>query len=94
LANPKGNKDNLTFFFIDSEFYHPRVQKRSDLTKQVVKKNKIDYIEHKLTGSSKFEQAFEMLQLGSWVTFYSAMLNNVNPVEIPWVDWFKKELGN
>lgn len=93
LANPENNKNNLIFLFIDSPFYHPRLQKRSDLTKQVVKKNKIKYIEHKLTGASRLEQAFEMLQFGSWVTYYLAMLNNVNPVKIPWVEWFKKELG-
>ena len=92
LANPKSNKDNLIFFFIDSALYHPRVQKRSALTKQVVEKNGIKYIEHKLTGATKLEQAFSMLQFGGWLTYYSAMLNNVNPVKIPWVDWFKKEL--
>lgn len=94
LANPRSNKDNLFFFFLDSSFYHPRVIKRSALTKQVVKKNKIEYVEHELSGASKLEQAFEMLQFGCWVTYYLARLNNVNPVEIPWVDWFKKELGN
>ncbi len=93
LTNPKSNKVNLIFFFIDSGFYHPRVQKRSDLTKQIVKKNKINYVEYSLIGGSKFEQAFEMLQFGSWVTYYLAMLNRVNPVKIPWVEWFKKELG-
>ncbi|MDO8668264.1 MAG: SIS domain-containing protein [bacterium] len=93
LANPKSNNDNLAFFFIDSPFYHPRVIKRAHLTKKIVKKNGIKYIEHKLSGATKLEQAFEMLQFGSWVTYYLAMLNNVNPVKIPWVDWFKKELG-
>lgn len=94
LVNPKGNKDNLAFFFIDSSLYHPRVIKRSALTKQIVKKNKIKYIEHELSGVSKFEQAFEMLQFGCWLTYYLAMLNNVNPVKIPWVDWLKQELGD
>lgn len=93
LTNPKSNQNNLLFFFVDSSFYHPRVQKRSTLTKQIVKKNKLKYIEYKLAGASKLEQSFELLQLGSWVTYYLAMLNNVNPVKIPWVDWFKKELG-
>lgn len=93
LAYPKSNKDNLIFFFIDSLFYHERVAKRADLTRRVVEKNKIKFIEHKLTGASKLEQAFEMMQFGCWLTYYLAMLNNVNPVKIPWVDWFKKELG-
>ena len=94
LANPESNKNNLVFFFIDSPLYHARIAKRSQLTKQIVEKHKISYAEHMLSGGSKLEQAFEMLQLGAWVTYYLAMLNKVNPVKIPWVDWFKKELGD
>ena len=93
LSHPQKNKDNLIFFFFDSDLYHPRVVRRAELTKRIVKKNKIKFLEHRLTGGSKFEQAMEMLQLGAWVTYYLAMLNNVNPVKIKWVDWFKKELG-
>lgn len=92
LGNPGSNKKNLAFFFIDSSLYHPRVQKRSELTKEVVKKNGIKYVECRLKGRSKLEQAFELLQLGSWVTFYLAMLNNENPAKNPWVDWFKERL--
>lgn len=93
LTHPASNKNNLIFFFIDSSLYHPRVGKRADLTKQVIKQNKIQYIEHRLSGKTKFMQAFEMLQFGAWVSYYLAMLNDINPVKIPWVDWFKKELG-
>ena len=92
LAYPTSNKKNLIFFFIDSEFYHPRVQARSELTKKVVAKNKISLVSYKLKGHSKLEQAFELLQLGSWISFYLAVLNNVSPAGNPWVDWFKKEL--
>lgn len=93
LLNPKSNKDNLVFLFIDSEFYHPRVQKRADLTKEVIKKNGISCLEIKLGSGTKLGQAFEMLQFGCWLTYYLAMLNAVNPVEIKWVEWFKKQLG-
>ncbi len=94
LANPVSNKNNLIFFFFDSIFYHPRIIKRSRLTKQIVKKNRVAYVNHLLKGVSKLEQAFEMLQLGCWTTYYLAMLNQANPVKIPWVDWFKKQLGD
>ncbi|MDP2708849.1 MAG: SIS domain-containing protein [bacterium] len=93
LVNPKSNKNNLIFLFFDSLLYHPRVAQRLKLTGQVVKKNKIKTLEHRLYGASKLEQALEMAQFGCWLTFYLAMLNNVNPVKIPWVDWFKNELG-
>lgn len=92
LAHPKSNAKNLVFLFLESDLYSPRLVKRIELTKAVVKKNGIKVISHKLTAKTKIGQAFEMLQLGEWVTYYLALLNNVNPVEIKWVDWFKKEL--
>jgi len=92
LVSPKSNKKDMIFFFIDSDLYHPRVQMRAKLTKQVVTKNGIKVISHKLKGTTKLEQTFEMLQLGSWISYYLGILNSVDPVKIPWVDWFKKEL--
>lgn len=92
LAYPASNKKDLAFLFFDSALYHKKIQARSELTKQVIKKNKIKVIDYKMRGATKLEQAFEMLQLGSWVTFYLAMLNGVNPSPNPWVDWFKGKL--
>ncbi len=92
LAYPASNKRTLVFVFFDSELYHPRIQKRSQLTKQVVRKNNIEVVEHTLQGKTKIAQSFEMLQLGVWITYYLGMLNGVDPINIPWVDWFKKQL--
>jgi len=92
LTYPKNGAKPLIFIFFDSNLYHPRVQKRSELTKEVIKKNKIKVVSYKLSGKSKVEQSFKLLQLGSWITFYLGILNKVNPVEVPWVDWFKKKL--
>lgn len=93
LANPASNGKDLAFLFIDSEFYHLRIGKRAQLTKEIVKKDGIEVLECRLTGKTKLEQAFELLQLGSWITFYLGILNQVNPSEVKWVDWFKKQLG-
>ncbi|MEI7498237.1 MAG: SIS domain-containing protein [Candidatus Falkowbacteria bacterium] len=92
LAHPKSNKTDILFLFLESELYSPRLIKRIALTKAVVKKNGIKVISHKLTAGTKIGQAFEMLQLGEWITYYLALLNGVDPVQIKWVDWFKKEL--
>lgn len=92
LANPQINKKNLIFFFINSDLYHPRIQKRYNLTKQIVKKNKITIIDYKLQSNTKLKQTFEMLQLGLWLSYYLAILNKTNPAKIGWVDWFKKNL--
>ncbi len=92
LSHPTSNKNNLMFLFFDTNLYHPRIQKRSQLTKQIIRKNKIDFVSHHLTGATKLEQAFEVLLLGTWITYYLGMLNNVKPGQVPFVDWFKKQL--
>ena len=92
LANPQSNKANLIFLFINSSLYHPRVQRRARLTKQIIRKNKIKVVEYGPRGATKLEQALAMLQFGCWTSYYLAMLNNANPAKIPWVDWFKREL--
>jgi len=92
LSHPKTNKDHFIFVFFNSKLYHSRVQARNELTKQVVKKNKIEVLSVELTSKTKLEQSFEMLQLGTWITYYLGLLNEAHPVSVPFVDWFKNEL--
>lgn len=92
LVNPSSNKKSLVFLFFNSNLYDQRIQKRLALTKRVVSKNGIKVLEYKLKGKTKLEQAFEMLQFGTWLSYYLGILNKVNPVKIPYVDWFKKQL--
>lgn len=92
LAHPEGNKENLAFLFIDSELYSSEVRRRSELTKQTVEKNGIKVLEYRTEAGSAVGQSLELLQLGSWMTFYLAIVNDEDPSLIPWVDWFKKKL--
>lgn len=92
LAYPSENKKTLYFLFFDSALYHPKVKKRLTLTKKVVEKNGINSDIYKLKEKTPLGQAFELLQLGTWITYYLGCLNNVDPVKIPWVDWFKEQL--
>ena len=93
LSFPLSNRKNLACLFIDSPFYHPRIKRRMLLTKKVVKKNGIKCVDYKLSGKTKITQSFELLQIGTWLSYYLGILNRVNPAANPWVDWFKKELG-
>ncbi len=93
LQFPTGNDNNLVFLTIHSDLYLPGNEKRMSLTEQVIDKNNIPYLSHKLSAPSKISQAFKLILLGSYVGFYLAILNNVNPSPIPWVDWFKEELA-
>jgi glucose/mannose-6-phosphate isomerase len=93
LGFPKTNPQNLIFIFINSPLFDVRIKKRFKLTEIIVKKNGIKVLEFIPKGSTKLIQAFEVLLFGSYIGFYLAMLNNLNPASIPWVDYFKKELA-
>ena len=92
LRNPKANKDNLHFVFFNSSLYSERIQKRLQLTNEVVKKNNIETIIVELKAKTKKAQCFELLQFGSWLSYYMGIMYNIDPVSVPWVDWFKGQL--
>ncbi len=91
LSNPK-EKQALHFVTFPSKLYHKRTQKRHAVTASVIEKNDIDVTEIHLTGRTRLEQIFDVLQFGSYVTLYMAMLHKTDPAKIPWVDYLKKRL--
>lgn len=92
LAKPGGNRRRTVFVFFNSALAGPKISRRSQLTRTVVKKNGLTVLEHALGGATELAQALEMLQFGAWLSFYLAVKNKVNPLAIPWVDWFKQQL--
>jgi glucose/mannose-6-phosphate isomerase len=92
LQFPDTNPQNLLFVTLTSGLYMPSNQRRMTLTEQVLEQNHIEFSQHQLSGKTKLEQAFELLLLGSYASFYLAILHNQNPTPNPWVDWFKSEL--
>jgi len=92
LSHPQTNPQNLSFLFISSELYHPRVQKRLEITQEVVQKNQIQALEYSCRLKNKFAQAFEVILLGSYTSFYLASFYRLDPTRIPWVDYFKSKL--
>lgn len=90
LSHPEGLP--VHFVFIESNFYHERNQKRYPITKQVIEKNQVSHSTFIATARNPLLQTFEVLQWGSYLSFYLAMFNQVDPSPIPWVDFFKDAL--
>lgn len=92
MGFPQTNPKNLIFIFVKSDLYHPRNQRRIEVTKRVLDGYKIKHVDIRLNGKTKLIQAFELIQFGSFVSFYLSMLNTLDPSPIPWVDYFKEQL--
>lgn len=93
LTNPTVNKDVLKFLFLTSTDYSPQIAKRVMITKDVVSKQGIAIKEYQTTAKDKVAQAFECVQFGAYVNYYMAMLYDLDPSKIPWVDYFKEKLA-
>jgi glucose/mannose-6-phosphate isomerase len=81
------------FLFFNSNFYHERVKKRLKLTEDVIENNGHKCSLYTVKSETKLSQIFEVLTLGSFISFYLAMLYGINPTEIPWIDYFKQKLA-
>jgi glucose/mannose-6-phosphate isomerase len=92
LQFPDSNRDNLLFVMVTSGLYEKSNQRRMELTQQVMDENDVHSIAVTLKGETKLSQAFELITISAYASYYLAMLNNQDPVPNPWVDWFKAEL--
>jgi len=92
MLYPENNKNNLGFVLLESNLCDLRVQKRFEITKKVLDKNGIKHWSYVAQEKSKILQACEVLVLGSYLSYYGAMLQGVDPTAIPFVDFFKEEL--
>ncbi len=93
LAFPKGFIKNVTVLMLRSAHYHPRVQKRFKVTADIFERLGIEVIEYDCGGKDVIEECGEVLQYGSFLSYYLAMLNYVNPTLIPFVEEFKKKMS-
>ena len=93
LKRPKSIHNTGLFVFLLSNLYSERIQKRFEITKKVVSKQNVKTHQIELQGKNKLEQVLEAFVLSSFTTFYMAILYETDPVAIPWVDYFKKKLG-
>ncbi|MDD5110333.1 MAG: SIS domain-containing protein [Patescibacteria group bacterium] len=94
LVNPPKLAKQMLVVFLTSPMYPPRIQKRFGITREVFEKQGFPTFQYDAASSDPFALTGEMLQFGSYTSFYLAALNHVaDPNAIPWVDYFKAQLA-
>lgn len=93
LSFPSLTTQYLHCIFVESNLYHERNQRRYSITKEILDKQHISYSTFIPTATTKLQQSFEVLQWGGFLSFYVAMVNQVDPSPIPWVDHLKQALA-
>ena len=93
LSNPVKQKEMLKFILISSDLYDAKIQKRFKITADVLDKNKIGNLTYSPRSQKRLSQVFETLIFGSFTVYFLTKMYGIDPMEIPWVDYFKKQLA-
>lgn len=93
LTFPKKLFSNFTVLMLKSEHYNQRTQKRYELTAEIFEEQGGEVIDYLARGENVFAESAEILQFGSFLSYYMGMLNEVEPEFIPFVKSFKSKLG-
>lgn len=82
-----------TVIDLRSNFEHPRVQKRFELSDKLLSGKRPAAQVVEAQGETLLEQLVWTIAFGDFVTIYLAICNNVDPAPVELVEKFKKELG-
>ena len=70
-----------------------RIQLRMNITENIIREFADGITEVHSEGASLLTRIFSLLYLGDWVSYYLAMLNDVDPTPVKKIDFLKEELG-
>lgn len=79
--------------FLRDRGTHRRVQIRTDITKEITSRYASSVSEVWSEGTSLLTRMFSLIQVGDWVSYYLAILNNEDPTPVQVIDFLKAELS-
>ena len=83
---------NLGVVFLRDRMDHPQVQRRFELTKEIVKVKAGVVHEVWSEGNSVLARIFSVIYLGDFVSLYLAYLNGIDPTPVPVIETLKQNL--
>ncbi len=84
---------NFIVIFLENKDVHPRILKRIELTKKIIKSKGVEVVDIYADGTTVMEKVFCLILLGDWVSYYLALLYKKDPSEIAHVDYLKEEMA-
>ncbi len=92
LSFPLSYKNDTNFILINSNIYPSAIQKRVELTKDILLKQKYSVTVIKPESTSPVGQILESMVFFTFFSYYLSIVNKVDPGTNPWVDYFKNHI--
>jgi len=90
---PKRLKDEFFILILEDPQNPPEYKKPLQTFEKHLNKEDIRWESISPLGNNQFLKTMSFILLGDWISFYLAMLNNVNPTPVKKIKWFKKEIS-
>ena len=84
---------NFIVILLENEDPHPRIKKRIEITKEIIKKKGVEVIDLYSAGKDPLEKVFSLIVLGDWVSYYLALAYKKDPIEIDNINYLKQEMA-
>jgi len=84
---------DFAIIFLRDRLEHPRVAKRIKVSKALIRKKAKLIIDVESVGKSLLERVFSLIYIGTFTSFYLAILNGIDPTPVDNVTYLKKQLG-
>jgi glucose/mannose-6-phosphate isomerase len=84
---------HMKIVLLQSGYDHARNRRRIEILEKLFTERLIEHEEIRAEGEGKLTQLLSLVYLGDFVSFYLAMLNNVDPTPVELIAEFKRRLG-
>lgn len=91
--NPPNLIKELVVIFLKDKDDHPRVLKRMQVSKEIINDKNQNILEVNSEGKGLLARTFSLIYIGDFVSFYLAILNNVDPTPVDKVTYLKNRLS-
>ncbi|MDA8226990.1 MAG: bifunctional phosphoglucose/phosphomannose isomerase [Desulfitobacterium hafniense] len=91
---PSGLLKQMAVVILRDQQDHTRVQKRVEITKEIIKQAAGDIIEVNSTGNSSLARTFSLTYTGDYVSVYLAALYGIDPTPVKMIDYLKNKLAD
>lgn len=91
--NPAKLFKSLVVLMLRDKGMHPRVAKRMDITREMIKKEGATVIELWSRGEDLLSRIFSLVYIGDFISLYLAVLYGIDPTPVEKVTYLKNELA-
>lgn len=91
--NPKKLFRNFLVVMLRDKFVHPRVAKRMDITKDILKEQGVEVIEIWSRGEDLLSRIFSLIYSADFISYYLSILYGIDPTPVDRVTYLKKKLA-